>query len=177
MEELVKKAQNGDSEAFTNLMLLFENDLYKIAKARLKNDDDVCDVMQETMLISFKTIKKLKNPFCFKPWIIKILISKSNDMYRKKSKSNVIPLEEVNNYKNMKNADMESTESTLDFNFICKNLKYEDRIIIMLYYMEQFTDKEIGKILNLKENTVKTKRTRCIQEIKKIIKREENTYG
>ena len=43
----------------------------------------------------------------------------------------------------------------------------------MLFYMEKFTDKEIGNILNLKENTVKTKRTRTVQEIKKMIEKGE----
>ena len=38
-----------------------------------------------------------------------------------------------------------------------KQLKYEDSVIITLYYMEGFSDKEIGNILKLKENTVKTK--------------------
>lgn len=174
MEELVKKAQNGDKEAFTNLVLLLKNDLYKIAKVRLKNDDDTYDAIQETMIIAFKSIKKLRQPLCFKSWIIKILINKSNDMYSKRNKRHIISLDEVDNYKNIKNSDI---ESTLDFNFICRNLKYEDRMIIILYYMERFTDKEIGEILNLKENTVKTKRTRAKQEIKNMIQKGDEIYG
>lgn len=158
-------------------MLLFKNDLYKIAKARLKNDDDIYEAIQETMITAFKSIKKLKQPICFKTWMIKILISKSNNLYSMKSKNNIIPLNEVENYKNTHYYEIENTEAILDFNFICKNLKYENRIIIMLYYMERFTDKEIGEVLHLKENTVKTKRTRAIQEIKNIIKRGEKQHG
>lgn len=158
-------------------MLLIKVDLYKIAKARLKNDDDVYDVIQETMLVAFSSIKKLKQVQSFKAWIIKILISKSNSMYRKKIKNNIIPLEEIENYTITNYFNMENIETILDFKFICKNLKYEDRIIIMLYYMENFTDKEIGKILNLKENTIKTKRTRVKQQIKNIIKKGEEING
>ena len=158
-------------------MLLLKNDLYKIAKARLKNDDDVYDVIQETMITSFKSIKKLKDSSCFKPWIIKILINHSNQIYHNENKGNIIPLDDVASNKAMGYSDIEHIEVTLDFNFICKNLKYEDRIIMVLYYIEKFTDKEIGEILNLKENTIKTKRTRAKQEIKKIIKRGEKIYG
>ena len=43
--------------------------------------------------------------------------------------------------------------------------------------MERFTDKEIGEILKLKENTIKTKRTRAIQEIKKMLEKGEKRYG
>ncbi len=156
---------------------MFKNDLYKIAKARLKNDDDVYDLIQETMIIAFKSIKKLENPLCFKTWIIKILISKSNSMYRKKGNSNVISFDEVENYKLNDYSNIEHAEVILDFNFICKNLNHEDRTIILLYYSERFTDKEIGEILNMKENTVKTKRTRAKQKIKNIMKKGDQIYG
>ena len=157
-------------------MLLYKNDLYKIAKARLKNDDDIYDAIQETMLIAFKKIKKLNDPLCFKSWLMKILISRSNNMYSKKNSRKIISLDEVENYKTQY-SNLEHSEAILDFNFICKNLKYEDRIIIILHYMEKFTDKEIGEILSLRENTVKTKRTRSIQQIKNIVKRGEKDNG
>ena len=150
-------------------MLLLKSDLYKIAKARLKNDEDIYDIVQETMIEAFNSIKKLWQIDCFKAWIIKILISKSNSLYKKNSKNKIIPLEEIENY-NYSNNDLSSIESTLDFEFICKNLNYNDRIIMILYYTEKYTDKEIGKILNLKENTVKTKRIRAKQKIKNILK-------
>ncbi len=150
-------------------MLLLKSDLYKIAKARLKNDEDIYDIVQETMIEAFNSIKKLRQIDCFKAWIIKILISKSNSLYKKNSKNKIIPLEEIENY-NYSNNDLSSIESTLDFEFICKNLNYNDRIIMILYYTEKYTDKEIGKILNLKENTVKTKRVRAKQKIKNILK-------
>lgn len=157
--------------------MLFKEELYKIAKARLKIDEDVFDAIQETMIVTFKNIKKLKEPSSFKSWLIKILISKSNDIYRKENKRNVISLEEIQNYNKSDCLDIQTTEDTLDFSFMCKQLKYEERIIIMLFYMEKFTDKEIGEILNLNTNTVKTKRTRTIKEIKKIIERGEKRYG
>ena len=46
----------------------------------------------------------------------------------------------------------------IKINHIMMTIKW---IIIILYYMEKFTDKEIGEILNLKENTKTTKRTRA----------------
>lgn len=65
-------------------MLLLKAELYKIAKTRLKNDDDIYDAIQETMLIAFKSIKRLKQVQSFKTWIIKILINRSNSMYEKR---------------------------------------------------------------------------------------------
>ena len=61
MEDLIKKAKSGDKLAFTELMLQMQDELYKIAKIRLKNDDDVFDVIQDTMLSAYKSLKKLKH--------------------------------------------------------------------------------------------------------------------
>lgn len=74
-------------------------------------------------------------------------------------------------------SNIDNIEVSLDFDFICNNLKYEDRTIIILYYMEKFTDKEIGEILSIKENTVKTKRVRAKQKIKNIMTKGEKMYG
>lgn len=97
-------------------------------------------------------------------------------MYSKNGKQNFISINEVENCQRTSYSNIESTDAILDFNFICKNLKYEDRIIIILYYLEQFTDKEIGKILGFKENTIKTKRTRAIQKIRNIMNKGEEVY-
>ena len=170
MDDLVKKAKQGDKAAFTELILLLKSDLYKIAKARIRNDEDVYDVIQETMIIAFNSIKKLQKTESFKPWIIKILINTSNNFYKKLKKGNIISLENIESYNSLNNSEFDKVETILDFNFILKNFKYEDRIIIILFYVEKFTDKEIGKILKMKENTVKTKRTRIKEKIKDVLK-------
>ena len=178
MDDLVKKAQQGDKEAFTELILLLKTDLYKIAKTRLKNDEDVYDVIQETMIIAFNSIKKLKKIESFKSWIIKILINTSNNLYKKSKKDNVISLEKIEPHNSLNYSGFDKVETILDFNFILNNFKYEDRIIVILFYVERFTDKEIGEILKLKENTVKTKRTRIKEKLKDILKEGgQEIYG
>ena len=177
MEDLIKKEKKGDKESFTRLVLLVKNELYHVAKARLNNEEDVCDAIQETTITAYKNIKELKDSRYFKTWIIRILINESNLIYKKNKKINIISFEEIENTKKINSPGMENVDIILDFNFICNQLKKEDRTIIILYYMDRFTDKEIGKILNLKENTVKTKRTRAMQKIKDIIEERRDING
>ena len=89
MEELITKAQKGDTEAFTKIIISMKNELYKIAKTRITNESDIDDVIQETMLETFRSIKKLRDPKKLKMWIIKILINKCNKVYRKKYKKEI----------------------------------------------------------------------------------------
>ena len=92
MNELVEKAKLGDKKSFTDLMILIKQDLYKLSKIKLSNNDDIADAIQNTMLIAFVSIKSLKNNEYFKTWIIRILINECNKIYRQKKHTNYISL-------------------------------------------------------------------------------------
>ncbi len=154
MEKLINDAKRGDERAFTMLILNYQQELYKIALTRLKTKYDIDEAIQETMISAFKNIKKLKENEKFKSWIIKILINKCNDIYRK-NKKNIMSIEEMS--KECISTEIDSkVGSKLDFYDIIKQLNEEEKTIVILYYSDKFTTKEIGKILNKNENTVKT---------------------
>lgn len=89
MEELINRAKNGDIDALTNLIYEIKEDLYKIARTRLSQLDDIEDAFQETILEAYDSIKKLRDPKKFKNWIIIILINRCNRIYRKNKKNNI----------------------------------------------------------------------------------------
>ena len=169
MEELIKKAQNGDKNAFTNIILQIRNDLYKIAKTRISNDDDIEDLIQDTMIETYKHIKKLREPEKFRMWVIKILINKCNKLYKKKYRKD-ISIDEYNleNYIILNN--QKDIEDDLNFYYLIKYLKYEERIVLVLHYMEQYSVKDISKILKTNENTIKTHLYRAREKIKERLK-------
>ena len=56
MENLVKKAKSGDSGAFAQLIRMNTQSMYKVAWAYLKNDEDVADAIQETILKCYEKL-------------------------------------------------------------------------------------------------------------------------
>lgn len=172
-EQLIEKAQKGDKQAFTDLVLGIKIELYKIAKSRITNESDIDDAIQETMIELFKSIKKLRDPKKFKMWAIKILINKCNKIYKKKHKKD-ISIDEYNVEKFIITNSFKEIEADINFYNLIKNLKYEERIIIILYYMEKYTTKEISKILHMKENTVKSHFFRAKKTIKIQLEGEKN---
>lgn len=65
-EALLLRAQQGNKEAFTQLIGQYRNDLYKIGKAILGNDEDIADAMQETILKCWQKLDTLKKAEYFK---------------------------------------------------------------------------------------------------------------
>jgi RNA polymerase sigma-70 factor (ECF subfamily) len=163
-EKLVKKAQNGNKEAFNELIIYYEKDLYNIAKSRLNNEDDVCDAIQETILIAYKSIKKLLNPSKFKIWLIKILINECNKIY-KNQKNDLYDSQE-----NLESLAYNKTDSNLEFLSLMNVLDQDEKNIFILYYQEGYTSKEISKILNINQNTIRSKLSRGKEKIKNNLK-------
>ena len=165
MEELIEEAKKGNKDAFTNLVIDIENDLYKIAKTRISNESDIDDAVQETMIEAYKNIRKLRENQKFKKWIITILVNKCNKIYKRKYEKDV-SIDEYNLDKYIGSNSYKNIEDDLNFYSLLKQLKYEERIVIILYYMEQYSIKDIKEILKMNENTVRTHLFRARKKIK-----------
>lgn len=172
MEELVQKAKNGNTYAFTELISSIKNDLYRVGKTRLNDDNDINDAIQETMINAYKNIKKLKENSYFKSWIIKILINECNKIYKYKYKNKNIYERLSNESIETNNVDcnIQTVNSNIDFELLINNLDYEEKIIITLFYNSNYSSKEISDILNMNINTVKSKLLRAKQKIKNTYK-------
>lgn len=173
MEELIKQAQKGDKEAFTQLIYEIRQDLYKVARCRLSCEDDIEDAVQETMIETFKNIKKLKKQEAYKKWIIKILVNKCNYIY-KKNKNRNISFENLELEKRYSFNEIYNELEEIDFYLILKDLNYDERIALTLFYLEDYSIKEISKLLKTNENTIKTRLKRGKEKIKiKFLKGNE----
>lgn len=165
MEELIKEAKKGNKDAFTSLIMEIENDLYKIARTRLSNEADIDDVIQETMIEAYRSIRRLREPKKFKKWVITILVNKCNKIYKRKYKEDV-SIDKYDLDKYIVSNSYKNIEDDLNFYSLLKQLKYEERIVIILYYMEQYSIKDIKEILKMNENTVRTHLFRARNKIK-----------
>ena len=168
MEELIKQAIDGNEEAYISLIKSMQSDLFRIASTRLSNIDDINDAIQETIIISYKELKKLKHIEYFKTCLIKILINECNLIYRKRYRQlNIFnKLLNTNGYENKEDNSIQIKEHELDFDILIKKLNYDEKIVITLYYNDRFSTQEIAKILNISVNTVKSRLTRAKQKIK-----------
>lgn len=171
--DLVQKSKKNDNAAFTKLILIFKNDLYKIAKMRLNCEDDIEDAVQDTIIQAYKNIKKLRNNKYFKTWIIKILINNCNKTYKKLCKEKKLENIEELTTTSYYISDEENIKN-LDFYILIKNLNYKERTSLTLYYLMEFTTKEISKILKEPEPTIRSRLSRAKLKLKKMYEEDKN---
>lgn len=162
----VKRAKRGDKEAFCNLIRVNKIAIYRVAKSILNNEEDIEDAVSEAILKAYKNIQALKQEVFFKTWLIRIVINESNNLYKKRAKEIVVDKDHFKNIKvndNYKDLSLYNAINSLD----------EDlRITTILFYFEDMKYKDIAKVLNVKEGTIKSRLSRAKEKLYNILKEE-----
>lgn len=157
MNILVKKAQRGDAEAFIELIEMNKMTLQRVAYGYFRDEEDVADVIQDTILGAFEHIQELKHAEFFRTWLIRILINHCNRLYNQKKKN--CSLEGIEGEPSCGMPDVE-------FYAMLQSLPEDSRIIFQLYYGERFTTREIAELLRMKEPTVKSRLQRGKKQLR-----------
>ncbi|QJA08771.1 sigma-70 family RNA polymerase sigma factor [Romboutsia sp. CE17] len=164
--KLVRKSKKGNNLAFSTLIKSYEKDLYKVAIAMTKNDDDALDCIQEAILQAYISIKDLRQDEYFKTWLIKILINKCNALLKKNKKILNLDVSIAENDKVEQSDRLELKDS---INNLDSNLK----IIVILYYYEDMSIKDISESLNIPQGTIKSRLSRARSKLKEMLSIDE----
>lgn len=153
--------------------LLEENKLrfYKTAKTILKNDDDTYDALQEALLSMYQKYDQLENKEYFSTWATRIVINKCYDLLRK-NKNNIQPIDEViENDINMSKYD-EYDVDKYGIKKAMESLSEDQKLITILYYYDYYSIKEISRIIDIPEGTVKSRLSKARELLKQKLEKE-----
>lgn len=144
--------------------------MFRLAYSIVLNKEDAEDVVSESILKAYSHLYELRNTKKMKAWLFQILVNESKTCLRKRKR-----IELVDDFSKFENRVLESDNGTssdlLEYIYQLEDIYKE---IIILYYFEQFHIREIAKILNLSEGTVKSRLFRARAELKKFL--EENHW-
>lgn len=158
-----------NKEWFSSNVKLHQSGLYGLAISILKNEEDAKDAVQETLYKAFYNIDSLRNPEKFKPWIMKILANTAYEMIRNKKYQ--LNIDDYN--------DIIETPNTLDLSTkinlwdAVQSLNLSYRPIIIMFYYEDLSIKEISEILSLTPVTTRKRLSRARKQLKQILEGKE----
>ena len=166
----IKRAKEGDVEETAKLIIENTQSLYRVAFGILKNEEEIYDAIQNTTVIVFEKIGTLKNEEFFKTWITRILI---NECYKICNQNKKIVYLETANQEYENNMAYNDEYSDFEMRNLVKSLDKEFKDVVVLYYFEDFSVKEIASILNIAEGTVKSRLSRARKQLEeKLITRD-----
>lgn len=164
---LVRKAMRGNPKAFGTLIEKEQEYLYRMAFLYVREEADALDVVQDSIIKAYKSVKNLREPEHFRTWLTKILINTAQDTLRRRKVT--VPLEEE---LGCPAKEAMAPEERLDLYQALEALpeKYQD--VIKLKYLDGYTIREISAMTGMPEGTVSVYLRRAIGQLRIILKED-----
>lgn len=150
------------------LMEVYKNSLYVVAFQICKNAEDAEDVVQDTFFQYYNLKKEFDNEQHIRAWLIRVAINKAKNVNHTFWRKNKVSLDDY-----METLTFETYESKDLFKAVM-DLPEKYRIVIHLFYYEDYTIKEIADILKISVNNIKTRLSRGRVMLKEVLKEEWN---
>ncbi|MGB0756987.1 MAG: RNA polymerase sigma factor [Patescibacteria group bacterium] len=178
-EQLAKLVQAGQTEAFGDLVVRYEDKLKRYARRFLFQLEDQEDLVQTVFLKVFENIQGFNTDKRFSPWIYRIAHNEFISTLRKR-KFEPLPFFDPDTLfphpvaKEKTDADTLLGEQKEVVEKALKDLKPQYREVVILYYFEDFDYKAIGDILRIPTSTVGVRLKRAKEKLVTIL--ENNNY-
>ena len=149
-------------------VIRFYSDMvYRLAFARTSNRYDADDVYEEVFLRYLKKKPKFQSEEHRRAWLIRVTINCSNTFLTSTWQRRTQELPEDLPFRQSEDYQLYSYLQQL-------SAKY--RSVIHLFYYEEMSVEEIGKILHRKPSTVRTQLTRAREQLRQILKEEDYEF-
>lgn len=148
------------------LIQLYQNNLYTAAFSICQNQMDTKDVVQETFVQYYTSRKQFENEQHIRAWLLRVVINKAKNINRtfwRKNKCSLEDYRETLSFPDPQSRDL--------FEEVMK-LPDKYRIVIHLFYYEDYSVREIAKILKLSESNVKVRLSRGRALLKDSLKED-----
>jgi len=166
---LIEKYKSGDSNVLPILVKRWHKEFCKKAYWVVKDADVAKDIAQDSWLTIIDKVSTLEHPNKFKSWALRIVYTKSIDYLKKKNLDRI----KLNALRNENNIEEEINDDTIVkkklLNAI-QTLSIDKQNVLRLFYVEDYSLKEISTILNISVGTVKSRLFQAREKLKTIFK-------
>ena len=158
-------------EEFAQVVLDSTDSLYRISKSILKNDADCEDAVQEAITIAFEKLYTLRKDCYAKTWLVRIVMNECYKIARRKEReyateqSDMLEKQEKSEPTGLKLEQSDVYQALL-------TLEERQRVVLVLFYVEEYSIKEIARITNVPVGTVKSLLNRGRKQLRKWFEEE-----
>ncbi|MDR3244610.1 MAG: sigma-70 family RNA polymerase sigma factor [Elusimicrobiota bacterium] len=179
--DLVSMFKNGNKEAFEEIVLRYQAQIYTYIMSMVKNPDAANDILQDVFIRMFRKLSQYNEENKLKHWIFILSKNITMDFFRKNSR-NILPLEsqeddEMSILATLQDNDPQPLEVIITnsrkemLRNAIDELSPQERELI--YLKDYLTFKEISEMQKKPIGTLLSKFNRALKKIRKIIAEQE----
>jgi RNA polymerase sigma-70 factor (ECF subfamily) len=183
-DEIVKRIKQGDVDAYASIMRRYNQRMYRIARSIVTDDAAAMDIVQEAHIKAYTKLDSYRGETNFFAWLAAITRNEALMFIRKYKREVSMQDDKMQFFENTdsenQNTDFDTLPDALIENKEIKNLINKNldklpenfRTVFVLRAVEQLSVRETAQILDIKEETVKTRFFRA----KKLLRGQIQTY-
>ena len=175
-DNLVRKAQEGDTWAFAELVQVHQQFAFNVALRALNNTQDAEDIVQDAFVRAWKSLRSFRHDSRFRTWLYRIVMNLCyNQLPKLRKDINALDQDSIHFELMDTSLDMDPVirlEGKETITFIHQQIKFlpdQYRIMLLLRYQQGCSYAEISEILDVPLGTVKTGIFRARERLKNAI--------
>ncbi len=176
-ELLVLRCQEGDTEAFEQLIGRWQRRLWRHAWQLTGDESDAWDATQEAWMGISRGIVRLVDPAAFPAWAYQIVSNKCRDSVRRKRRRREATETYSERMQRKERDALTVQEQSNNLNEALEQMSGPDRALLSLRYEEQFDTAEIARVLGVPEGTVKSRLFYARQRLRKYLEKDNERTG
>ncbi|MCP4631320.1 MAG: RNA polymerase sigma factor [candidate division Zixibacteria bacterium] len=171
-EQLVKDAQEGNKQAFKELIMRLEPRVATTVIGMLGDCPEADDVGQETFVRFYRALKSFRGESSVVTYVTRIAINLSlNELKRRKRKFSFFSREDSDNIHNA--PDMKNSEKSFEnkelVQWALQKLSADYKVVLVLRLMEGYSTEETAKLLKIPIGTVTSRLFRAQNKMKELL--------
>jgi RNA polymerase sigma-70 factor (ECF subfamily) len=165
--ELVRQVLAGRAQAYEDLVRRWAGRITAVCHAKVGRADAADDLAQETLLRGFRALKSLVNPDKFGPWLCGIALRACLDWLKAKERTQVVfsalgPERNPADYLPARNhEDVDHGDELRQLMAEVEALPEEYRQVVMIYYYQDVTYRDVANALGVSTATVNARLTKA----------------
>lgn len=176
-DPLIELCKTGNAKAQQTLYNRYHRAMFRIALRITHDQMEAEDVLQESFVRAFRSLKTFKGDATFGAWLKRIVINTSIN-HIKKRKAEFVELEADRFEVAEPEAPAPKPSWSMDqLRNAISQLPDGYRTVFNLYQIEGYDHKEIGHILNISEATSKSQFSRAKRKLRQMLTRTEMSTG
>ncbi|MEN9852115.1 MAG: hypothetical protein RI996_58 [Candidatus Parcubacteria bacterium] len=175
--EAIQQVQNGDVNAFAFLVHSYEARITRYLKKFLYQTEDIEDILQDVFLKAYMHIQSFDRTHSFSPWLYRIAHNEAIN-FLKKNKIKTVSLFDVDTLFPhpiaAEQSDIESERELIkkSIDTVLTDIDIKYREILLLYFYEDLSYKEIAQTLQMPVATVGVRIQRGKKQVEDILRKK-----
>ena len=168
-QDLITRAQQGDTRAFDALILKYGDKLYGLVYNMTSHKEDTHDLLQEIFARAYQSLGRFRGSSTFYTWIYQIAVNLTLNFLKKRKRRTGLSLNDLDSSVQQDPGLIDTTheanperqtnlnELQIKLNEAMMKLSEPHRMVVTLFDIQGMSHGEIARILNTSEGTIRSR--------------------